>query len=371
MAANLPENAALVSIDLETSGCSNKEVVQIGVVCEGDVFDRLVRPRLSMSQFPYTSRVHGLRDEDVRDSPSFGQLFLKSFKPWLDTRIHPGRPIVLVGFNNWASDDKVLHFELERHDILPAAFERNVWSADLYDAVLVHKKRSDFCQERFHCDGGALCRCATPHDKPKCFCGSLKNIYERHFGRPLEGAHGAIEDAVAVQELLPFYWQDLRMRPFGEKWKTKKDSKNDIVSARGLFAQIFSPMQEEIVSQLSSDADACVQTEGTLIHRPLQVDLAKTSASNSKETGLLQPSFPSGAEIEEVFAGCSLPEEESDEQDDPRPSPKRRRLVGRHHERFVVSRPCFCGRPCTRHFDCQCLIALEAQERLLAEMGIA
>ena len=241
MAVNLPENAAIACFDFETSGCSNKEVVQIGVVCEGHVFDRLVRPRLSMSQFPYTSRVHGLCDEDVRDSPSFGQLFVESFKPWLDARIQPGRPIVLVGFNNWASDDKVWHFELERHAIQPPAFQRDVWSADLYEAVIVHKKRSDFCQERFHCDGQALCQCATPHDTPKCSCGSLKNIYERHFGRPLEGAHGAIEDAVAVQELLPFYWQDLRMRPFGERWKTKKDTKADIVSARGLLAPYIFP----------------------------------------------------------------------------------------------------------------------------------
>ena len=371
MAANLPENAALVCLDFETSGCSNKEVVQIGAVCEGAVFDRLVRPRLSMSQFPHTSRVHGLCDEDVRDSPSFGQVFVESFKPWLDKHIQPGRPIVLVGFNNWASDDKVLHWELARHNLKITIFERDVWSADLSEVVQAQKKRPDFCQVRFHCDGGVLCRCVPRHTNPKCSCCSLKNVYERHFGRPLEGAHGAVEDAAAVRELLPFYWQDLRMRPFGKEWKQKKDSRADIISARGVVAPIFAPVQEEVFSRISSNADAGVEIKGTPIeHCPLEVDLARTSASNSKETDLLQPSFPGGAEIEEVF-GFSLPEQEPEERDDPRPSPKRQRLVGRHHERFIVSRPCFCGRPCTWYFDCQCSIALDAQGRLLAEMGIA
>jgi len=86
------EDAALVCFDLETNGSADKEVVQIGTVCKGAVFDRLVRPRLSMSQFPHTSRVHGLCDEDVRDSPSFGQVFVESFKPWLDEHIQPQSP---------------------------------------------------------------------------------------------------------------------------------------------------------------------------------------------------------------------------------------------------------------------------------------
>ena len=86
-----------------------------------------------------------------------------------------------------------------------------------------------------------------------------------------------------------------------------RNKKISLFTAWGILVSIFSPVQEEGCSQISSNADAGVEIKGTLIeHRPLEVDLARTSVSNSNEPDLLQSSCPGVPKIEEVLAGFSL-----------------------------------------------------------------
>ena len=65
-------------LDTETTGLGDRdEIIQIGIVDAGGnaVLDQLIRPSFPIP--PGAARVHGITDDDVRDSPIFSSLYIK------------------------------------------------------------------------------------------------------------------------------------------------------------------------------------------------------------------------------------------------------------------------------------------------------
>ena len=181
--ATVPNDAVLVFYDIETS--NQTEIVQFGACCgEIDIFERLVKPRNPIDSI--SMNIHGITDQHVQNSPRFGAVFI-AFLEWLQVvvgGIHI--PIVLVGYNNWPSDDRIVHLELAAHGEHEIFRGRRVWSADLLRSV---KAGTFLCDNSYH----------TVRAPNTCTCRQLGNMYHRHMQRPLEGAHGAAADAAPTR----------------------------------------------------------------------------------------------------------------------------------------------------------------------------
>ena len=157
----------IVFLDLETTGINIRtdRIVEISVIKynpDGTEIEKTkrVNPRIPIPA--RASEVHGIRDEDVADEPGFHS-YAKGFLDFLEG-------CDMGGFN-------VLRFDIP---LLQEEFKRSGLTWDLTDInvidpmVIFHKKE--------------------PRD--------LNAAYEKYCGKPLEGAHQALQDARAAKEIL-------------------------------------------------------------------------------------------------------------------------------------------------------------------------
>lgn len=157
----------MVAFDLETTGLDvgTDRIIEISCVKllpDGgeEIRTRRLNPEMPIS--PDATRVHGIRDEDVRDCPTFAQIArsLHSFLAGCD----------LTGYNSSKFDLHMLRREFENCGL--AFPDADVRVIDSYVLYTLQEPRT------------------------------LAAAYEHYCGRALEGAHGAEADARAAAAIL-------------------------------------------------------------------------------------------------------------------------------------------------------------------------
>jgi len=164
---NLPLIRPLVFFDLETTGIDVEKdrIVQIAMIRiepggERKTFESLVNPERPIP--PGASAVHGIKDEDVRDQPTFSQIRreVEDFLTDAD----------LAGFNSVNFDLPLLEAELKRTG-----------------------SELDFSGVR-HLDAMKIFHIMERRD--------LTAAYKFYCGKDLAGAHNALADTEATLEIL-------------------------------------------------------------------------------------------------------------------------------------------------------------------------
>lgn len=119
MAMSIPQNAALICWDLETTGCAGlsihdqkNRIVQIAArtIDGSETFEQVVNPQCHIP-IP-SSKIHKLVDADVQEAPSL-DIVLPKFKDWCDM-VAGGRPLVFIAHNGVGFDWPVLLREARR-----------------------------------------------------------------------------------------------------------------------------------------------------------------------------------------------------------------------------------------------------------------
>ena len=164
---NLKLDRPLAVFDLETTGVDTDKdrIVQIAIIrVEPDgrrtTFETLVNPERSIP--PEATKVHGIRDEDVRDKPTFSQI-RREVEEYL-------QDAVLGGFNSINFDAPLLQAELRRSES-----DLDLRRFQQVDAMRVFhrmERRDLTAAYRFYCD------------------------------KDLVGAHSALADTEATLEIL-------------------------------------------------------------------------------------------------------------------------------------------------------------------------
>lgn len=164
---NLKLDRPLAIFDLETTGVDpdKDRIVQIAIIrVEPDgrrtTFESLVNPERSIP--PEASRVHGIKDEDVRDKPTFAQI-RREVEEYLEGA-------VLGGFNSINFDAPLLQAELKRTES-----DLELRSFKQVDAMRI-----------FH----------------RLERRDLTAAYKFYCGKDLVGAHSALTDTEATLEIL-------------------------------------------------------------------------------------------------------------------------------------------------------------------------
>lgn len=300
--ASLPSDVKVVFYDIETSkyfggGAWCYEVVQFGAVLGADAYTSFVKPRWPIDPSDYGNQVHGITDEDVRDAPSFAEFF-QSFLSWLEPRLGESS-LLLVGYNNWSSDDKKLAALLA--DVKAPFRNRQVFTSDVFRAVTAAEKEM---QKKF--EGK-----------------SLAKMYERHSGKPLKSAHDATADARATRDVSKYYWKFLIARPFA-------DAGLPVPQCKRLYKIPEVPPNWPEDEATSGD-EGQVSAEGMEPPAPVLESAASTDAAERHDESLETPR-----------RATKRPREEK----------------GHFHGENLAWFPCLCGRPETCHFPCQCVSAL-------------
>jgi hypothetical protein len=141
-AGRLPSTAVRIYYDFETTGyLPAGRVVQFGAICEERRFNQLVNPGVPIPE--ETSKVHGIHDADVADAPGFAEAWLR-FLAFVKEAAS-GRAVLLIGFNNWSFDDKLLFSELARRGMSPS---EPIWTADAKRALETACRKGLYKTER-------------------------------------------------------------------------------------------------------------------------------------------------------------------------------------------------------------------------------
>lgn len=155
--------------DLETTGSSTEKdrIVQLGLIIENEDGDielskqQYINPEMPISK--EATAIHGIRDEDVADKPTFAR-FAKALKPLFENKL-------IVGYNMLAFDVPIILAEFER-----AGVELNL-SGKFLDVFKIEKKLS-----------------------PR----TLAATYRNYTGMSLENAHDAMADIEATRTILSY-----------------------------------------------------------------------------------------------------------------------------------------------------------------------
>lgn len=157
----------LAIIDLETTGVNvgHDRIVEISIVKvypdgNRETFTQRINPEMPIP--PYSTAIHGISDEDVKDAPTFAQVGHKIAQILRDCD--------LAGFNSNKFD-----FPLLVEEFLRAGIEFEIKGRRLIDV-----------QNIFH----------------KMEPRTLKAAYKFYCGTELENAHSAEADALATYEVL-------------------------------------------------------------------------------------------------------------------------------------------------------------------------
>lgn len=205
-----------VTFDFETTGPNPvvDEIIQIGAVCVGDGFGRLVRP-VDRRITPGATAVHGLTDDHVRGAAPFGQVWAE-FLAFLRGHSQGARHVIFVGHNSWTFDDPMLAAELQRHGLpdpeasmAEGSSGPRVWSTDTMRAA----------------------RVALPPKSPL----RLSVLRERYLGgAPMEDAHDALADARAVADVAPHVAAFFEYRPFRDAYEKLAARHEKAAAKRGV-----------------------------------------------------------------------------------------------------------------------------------------
>ena len=203
--AESPVLCLLFSLDLETTGLSvfSDQITQIALVISilrenGEFtrlseFESLVKPQKAISQI--ASDITGITDEMLANQPNFAKV-LPMLVLHLETTCDKAKEIkgvdeltrrVLVAYNGRSYDVPLLIHELKRINV---------------DFVEVFMER--FCTD-FFVDPLLMARVLLKPVKLNAYYKpsfKLTDVYEFVFGKELEGAHGALADAKACEEIL-------------------------------------------------------------------------------------------------------------------------------------------------------------------------
>lgn len=187
--------AVRIYYDFETTGFRpHGRIVQFGALADdGRCFDQLVNPGIPIPRA--ASEVHHIVDELVQAEPPFQEAWVRFLKFVDDVRA--GEPVLLIGWNSWSYDDRVLHDELSRCDLDPTAIgDRVVWTADGMRAMHAAIK-------------------AGRYTKPSSGA-RLGQVYADLVGEELVDAHDAIADCKAVRAVLPHFEKYLTCCTFSD-----------------------------------------------------------------------------------------------------------------------------------------------------------
>ena len=157
--------------DIESTGLNVREdrVIQLAAKAFGNddatTFNTYVRADKESS--PGAFAVHGISTDMLRDSPSFPAAF-EAFARWID-EVTVGTP-VLVSHNNFRFDYPIMDAECRRHGL---SMNPGVCLLDSMDTA----------RQVFH-------------------SYSMGYMYFTLFGRELQGAHNAMADVLALEQIL-------------------------------------------------------------------------------------------------------------------------------------------------------------------------
>jgi len=158
-----------ISFDLESTStdADTARIVQIAAIKKfpdgtTEVKDILINPEIPIPKA--ASDVHGITDEMVKDAPTFAQLAV-SMEQWF-------HGCDLCGFNSDSYDVPLLNAEMER-----AGVEFLTWNPNYVDVRKVFQK---------------------------LYPNTLGDIYKRFLEKDLEGAHDALIDIKATDEILDY-----------------------------------------------------------------------------------------------------------------------------------------------------------------------
>jgi DNA polymerase-3 subunit epsilon len=164
----------VVYFDFESTGVDvkNDRIVSVAASCRDAKFYSLVNPTVPIP--PGASNVHGIRDADVADAPTWADVAPLFFD---FVARHGGPRPTLVAYNGSRFDNPLLVIETKRADA---------------GAVV-----KTLLERLFSCDAYVIAR-----DKlPKLPSKSLGNVFKHLFGEPMPGAHTADGDTAALARI--------------------------------------------------------------------------------------------------------------------------------------------------------------------------
>ena len=166
-----------IFFDLETTGCSGtgsilnqfNRIVQISAVNESEQFDAIVNPEVHIPQA--STDIHHVSNEIAQQAPTFKKVF-PQFRAFVKKGAKRNTHIVLVAHNALGFDKIVLEKECLRCGLkMPANWV-------FYDTLLTY--RNQF---------------------PELVSKRLGDIYQNRFNEPIQNAHNALSDTLALQRL--------------------------------------------------------------------------------------------------------------------------------------------------------------------------
>lgn len=174
---NDPKKIKFVFFDLETTGCKGSgsifnefhRIVQISAVTSSEQFDAIVNPEVHIPQA--STAIHHVSNEMAQQGTTFKKVF-PNFRAFVKKGAKRNTQIVLVAHNAIGFDKIVLEKECLRCGLkMPANWV-------FYDTLLTY--RTQF---------------------PELVSKRLGDIYQNRFNEPIQNAHNALSDTLALQRL--------------------------------------------------------------------------------------------------------------------------------------------------------------------------
>lgn len=152
----------ILFIDLETTGINltHSRICQVGVLYKGKEYNLLVNPQIPIPDD--ASRIHGIRDEDVVNAPTFSKIGPKLLELINDCD-------AICGYNYRKYDAIILQVELLRHCGIDCPKKTII---DVYEHI------SDVWKSK-----------------------KLKDVYYRLIGEEILNAHDALADIQATKKV--------------------------------------------------------------------------------------------------------------------------------------------------------------------------
>jgi DNA polymerase III subunit epsilon len=154
-------------LDTETTGLYLAEIVQIGVInLKGEIIlNSLVKPTISIP--PEVTAIHGIRDESVRESPSFTDIYPEIVKAL------ESKNVVIY---NSDFDISILNYCCQLHHLA----ELKLWNRSV-------------CAMEYYAQ----------------YYGDWSHYHKSYRWQPLGGNHNAIGDCIATLKLIEAMAQDV------------------------------------------------------------------------------------------------------------------------------------------------------------------
>ena len=127
------------------------------------------------------TQVHGIKNKDLINEKDFTQVYMKWSKWILENKQFPNQPVVMIAHNGRKFDFPILWREMNRSQFnIETEWKERLNVTHIIDSLEYFRKSFS----------------TTPEDF------KLTTLYQTKFGKPLEHAHSALYDTVALTELL-------------------------------------------------------------------------------------------------------------------------------------------------------------------------